>query len=61
EHLVEEIDKDRAAFVKKYYGKNWPTRELYHLMLNTKIGNDNVIKMILTEIDLLDQRNAATA
>lgn len=61
EQLVEEIDKDRAAFVKKYYGKNWPTRELYHLMLNTKIGNDNVIKMILTEIELLDQRNVATA
>ncbi len=61
EHLVEEIDKERAAFVKKYYGKTWPTRELYHVMLNTAIGNDNVIKMILSEMDLLDKRNAATA
>jgi cytidylate kinase len=61
EELVEEIDKERAAFVKKYYGKNWPSRELYHLMLNTKIGSDNVIKMILTEMDILDQRNVATA
>ncbi len=61
EHLVEEIDRERAAFVKKYYGKTWPTRELYHLMLNTKIGNDNVIRMILAEIDLLDKRSVATA
>ena len=61
EGLVEEIDRERAAFVKKYYGKNWPLRELYHLMLNTKFGNDNVIKMILTEMDLLDKRNVATA
>jgi cytidylate kinase len=61
EDLVEEIDKERAAFVKKYYGKTWPTRELYHLMLNTKIGADNVIRMILTEMDILNQRNVATA
>lgn len=61
EHLVEEIDKERAAFVKKYYGKTWPTRELYHLMVNTKIGNDQVIKMILAEMALLDRREAATA
>ncbi len=61
EHLVEEIDRERAAFVKKYYGKNWPTRELYHLMLNTIIGTDNTVKMILAEMDLFDQCNAATA
>ncbi len=61
EHLVEEIDRERAAFIKKYYGKVWPSRELYHLMLNTKIGNDNVIRMILAEIDILDKRNVATA
>jgi cytidylate kinase len=61
EGLVGEIDKERAAFVKKYYGKTWPTRELYYLMLNTKIGSDNVIRMILTGMDILDQRNAATA
>jgi cytidylate kinase len=61
EHLVEEIDKERAAFVKKYYGKTWPTREIYHLMLNTDVGNDNVIKMILAEMNLLDKRNIATA
>ncbi len=61
EALVEEIDRERAAFVKKYYGKNWPLRELYHLMLNTKVGGDDVIQLILTEMNLLDQRSAATA
>jgi cytidylate kinase len=61
EELVENIDKERAAFVKKYYGKNWPSRELYHLMLNTKIGSDDVIRMILTEMEIIDKRNVATA
>ena len=61
EALVEQIDKERAAFVKKYYGKTWPTREIYHLMLNTKVGNDDVIKLILTEMDLLDKHHVATA
>ena len=61
EELVEHVDQERAAFVRKYYGKNWPLRELYHLMINTAVGNQPVIKLLLTEKALLQQRKAVLA
>ena len=35
-NLLESVDRERAAFVRKYYGKVWPDRSLYNLMMNTK-------------------------
>jgi cytidylate kinase len=46
-NLLETVDRDRAAFIRKYYGKVWPERSLYNLMINTKIGDDAVIDTIL--------------
>ncbi|MFL6352806.1 MAG: AAA family ATPase [Bryobacteraceae bacterium] len=54
EDLIARVDRERAAFVKQYYGANWPERYLYHVMINSVIGNEAVIKMILSEMDLLD-------
>lgn len=54
EDLVESVDGERAAFVKKYYGANWPNRYLYHLMINSEPGDEAVIKMILAEMELLN-------
>ncbi|MBV9302368.1 MAG: cytidylate kinase-like family protein [Acidobacteriaceae bacterium] len=56
EDLIQSVDRERAAFVKKYYGANWPERSLYHLMINSEPGDDAVIKMILTEMDLLNSK-----
>lgn len=53
--LVEAIDQERATFVKKYYGKDWPSRDLYHLMINSMVGDDAVVRTIVNEIDLLNQ------
>ncbi len=60
ELLVEQVDRERAAFVKKYYGKQWPSRELYHLMINTKVGIEPVVQLIQTQMALMQHR-AATA
>ena len=54
EELVTTVDQERAAFVKKYHAKAWPLRELYHLMINSQIGDELVLKMILTEMELLN-------
>lgn len=55
EELVETVDQERAAFVKKYYGKQWPLREIYHLMANTTVGEEAIIRLILTEREILRQ------
>ena len=47
---IANVDRQRVIFVKRYYGMEWPTRELYHLMINSKVGDDIVIDTILNEI-----------
>ena len=59
--LVEAIDRERIAFVKHYFGADWPTRSLYHLMINTAIGDDNVIETILDTMHRLGGRSPVAA
>jgi uncharacterized protein len=47
EELVDTVDRERIHFVKHYFGADWPTRSLYHLMINTAFGDENVISTIL--------------
>ena len=54
--LVEAIDQERATFVKKYFGKEWPSRHLYHLMINSAVGDDVVVRTILDEMETLNGR-----
>jgi hypothetical protein len=44
--LVQTIDQERAAFVKHYYGKRWPDRCLFNLMVNTTGGEDAAVDII---------------
>jgi cytidylate kinase len=56
EEMLDTVDRDRIAFVKRYFNADWPTRSLYHLMLNTAIGNENVISGILEMKQSLELR-----
>lgn len=53
------IDRQRELFVRRYYGMQWPTRELYHLMINSKVGDEAVVDTILSEIDKIDSRTVS--
>ena len=59
--LIETVDSERAAFVTKYYGKTWPQRDLYHLMVNSVLGDDVVIDLILSGVKALENQTATTA
>jgi cytidylate kinase len=56
EDLVETVDRERMAFIKHYFNADWPTRSLYHLMINTSIGDEKVIAMILDGMRLLQDQ-----
>lgn len=56
EELVENVDKERIAYVKHYFSHDWPMRSLYHLMINTAIGDENVIATILDSMRRLEPR-----
>jgi cytidylate kinase len=59
DELLDTVDRDRIEFVKHYFGADWPTRSLYHMMINTAIGDDNVISLILNAMQVLEPRPAA--
>lgn len=54
EQLLENIDRERIEFVKRYFNADWPTRSLYHMMINTAIGNENVISIILNTMNAFE-------
>ena len=55
EELVDTVDRDRIEFVKHYFGADWPTRCLYHMMINTAVGDEVVISTVLDTMRLLEK------
>jgi shikimate kinase len=55
EQLVDTVDRERVDFIQKYFHVEWPDRVVYHTMINTAIGDDAVLRMIL---DLMETVNA---
>lgn len=47
EALVDTVDRERAAFIKRYFNAEWPNRPVYHAMINTAMGEDAVVEAIL--------------
>ena len=60
EDMVDTVDRERVAYVKHYFNADWPTRSLYHMMINTAVGNDSVIETILHTMHLVEGRPKAT-
>jgi cytidylate kinase len=58
EDLVESVDRERADFIRKYFKVEWPDRGVYHSMINTTIGDEGVVHMIL---DLKETYQARTS
>jgi cytidylate kinase len=59
---VDTIDRNRAAFVKRYLKLNWPDRHLYDVMFNTEAGDSFVAEILVRCIqgaDPGDQLEAA--
>jgi cytidylate kinase len=59
EELVDTVDRERADFIQKYFKVEWPDRSIYHSMINTAIGDQAVIHMILDFVTVLDSRVTA--
>lgn len=59
EQLVDTVDRERAAFIQKYFNVEWPDRSIYHGMMNTAIGDEAVLQIILTVLNLCEARATA--
>ncbi|HEV8047725.1 MAG TPA: cytidylate kinase-like family protein [Terriglobales bacterium] len=59
EQLVDTVDRERADFIQRYFNVEWPDRAIYHTMINTAIGDQAVIRMILDFMKSLDAKITA--
>ena len=53
--MVDTIDGERAAFVRKYFNAEWPSRHLYHLLLNSDPGIAYAADTILATMETLER------
>lgn len=54
--LLDSVDRDRMAFVKLYFDKEWPYRPLYHFMLNSALGEELPVATILNLMETLNKK-----
>lgn len=53
--LAETVDRDRAAFIKRYFDVEWPQRDWFNLMINSAVGEETVVQTILNGMQMLDK------
>jgi cytidylate kinase len=51
--LADTVDRDRAAFIKQYFDVDWPGRDRFHLMVNSSLGDDVAVEIILDAVERL--------
>lgn len=59
QELVDTVDRERSDFIDKYFHVEWPNRSVYHSMINTAIGDDSVVHLILDLMKTVEARAIA--
>jgi cytidylate kinase len=53
--LAETVDLDRAAFIKLHFGVEFPARQYFHVMINSAMGDESVVQVILDGIEVFQK------
>jgi cytidylate kinase len=59
--LINDIDRERASFIRHYFNADWPNRSLYNMMINTKFGDEFVVETVLQQMAAIEKLNAPQA
>jgi cytidylate kinase len=59
QQLVDSVDRERSDFIQKYFRVEWPDRAVYHTMVNTAVGDEVVVHIILEFMKAVDARVTA--
>ncbi|HEY1753979.1 MAG TPA: cytidylate kinase-like family protein [Bryobacteraceae bacterium] len=51
--LASTVDQDRADFVKQHFGIEWPARQYFQVMLNSMMGDEAVVQMVLDNLTVI--------
>jgi cytidylate kinase len=55
--LAETVDRDRADFIKQYFDVEWPGRHRFHLMVNSAMGDDAAVEIVLDAVARYGKQN----
>ena len=61
EGLVDHVDLERADYIRKYFGVDWPARTIYHAMINTAIGDEAAVRVITDFMTILGPADSPRA
>jgi cytidylate kinase len=53
--LVDTVDGERSEYIKKYFDVEWPARHYFHLMINTTMGEEKVVELLLHSVSILER------
>lgn len=56
--MAEAVDRERAAFIQKYFNVEWPGRHRFHLMVNTGMGDEVATGIILDAVARCEKARA---
>jgi len=59
--LVETVDRDRADFISKYFNVDWPGRHRFHLMVNSGMGNEVAVEIVLDALARYEKDRSLSA
>jgi cytidylate kinase len=54
--LAETVDLDRGAFIRQYFGIEWPSRQFFHMMVNSTVGDEAVVEIILDGLSVIGKK-----
>jgi hypothetical protein len=56
--LAESVDRDRAAFIKRYFNIDWPARHCFDLMVNSNLGDEVAVETILSAVSGFEKQQS---
>jgi cytidylate kinase len=57
EELAETVDRERSEFIKQYFNIDWPSRQCFHLMVNSGMGDEAAVDIILSAVERYDKQH----
>ena len=51
--LASTVDRERADFIKQYFGIEWPARHFFNMMINSTMGDTAVVQMVLDGLSVV--------
>ena len=52
--MAQTVDQDRTDFIKEHFDIEWPTRQYFHLMVNSTIGEETAAEMVIHGLNTVE-------